>query len=287
MCQLHPVPFHGDTIFCITHENEPYTAMKPIVENMGLAWQSQLAKLNANKERWSITMFVIESQAGPRETVCMPVRKLPAYLAGINPKKVRPELRAKIELYQAESDNALWDYWTKGRAERKTEAPALADLPLTPDQQCTLRDIIRAKVEAIPEAERGKGLYPQLWSRFNNHFRIARYAQLPQSRLSEAIEYLMKMELERKPVELPHLTPCTQLVPIDTKQDYKAAVVDKCLRQALDSLDSAFVHCQFTNAASAPKLSADRSLYVAAMCNIDAAAAILRAMISARTAKTA
>ena len=41
MSQLSPVTFHGDTIFCLTYKQQPYTPMKPIVENLGLAWQSQ------------------------------------------------------------------------------------------------------------------------------------------------------------------------------------------------------------------------------------------------------
>ena len=208
MCELSPVPFHGDTIFCIDYHGEPFTPMKPIVENMGLAWQTQARKLSDNKERWGITMMVIPTESGEQEMVAMPVRKLPAFLAGINPKKVRPELRPKIELYQNESDNALWDYWTKGRAEREAvadrhELPP-ADAPITPDQQCTLQAIVKAKIEALPESERrNKGLYPQIWSRFNNHFRLAQYRQLPQCRLSEAVEYLTQLDLAPAPKALP------------------------------------------------------------------------------------
>lgn len=112
MCQLSPLTFHGDTIFCVTIQGQPYTPAKPIVENMGLAWQPQAAKLSANKEIWGITMIVIPSESGEQQTLCLPVRKLPAWLNSINPKKVRPELRPKIELYQAESDGVLWSYWT-------------------------------------------------------------------------------------------------------------------------------------------------------------------------------
>ena len=35
MCQLSPVTFHGDTIVCIDYQNQPYTPMRPIVENIG------------------------------------------------------------------------------------------------------------------------------------------------------------------------------------------------------------------------------------------------------------
>ena len=198
MCELSPVTFHGDTIFCITIENQPYTPAKPIITNMGLDWGAQSAKLRANRERWGIAMIAIPSESGEQETTCIPVRKLPAFLASINPKKVRPELREKIELYQAECDDALWTYWMNGRAEREQTIPTDTAAPLTPDQQCTLQAIVKAKVEGIPAAQRSKGLYPQIWSRFNNHFRLGSYKQLPQRRMSEAVTYLTRMEVTPK-----------------------------------------------------------------------------------------
>ena len=120
MCELSPVTFHGDTIFCIEHQNQPYTPMRPIVENMGLDWKSQSAKLNANRGRWATVAIIstVAQDGREREMLCLPVRKLPAFLASINPRKVRPELRERIELYQAECDDALWDYWMHGKAER-------------------------------------------------------------------------------------------------------------------------------------------------------------------------
>lgn len=76
------------------------------------------------------------------------------------------------------------------------------DAPLTPDQQCTLQAIVRAKVEALPREQRG-GLYPKTWSRFNNHFRLAKYCQLPQSRLSEAVAYLTQLDMTEGKQALP------------------------------------------------------------------------------------
>ena len=125
MSQLAPVTFHGDTIFCLTYGNQPYTPAKPIVENLGLGWASQSQKLNSNKARWGVTIIVIPSESGEQQMLSLPVRKLPAYLSSSNPKKVRPELRAKIELYQAESDDALWNYWMNGRAERAKAEPVI------------------------------------------------------------------------------------------------------------------------------------------------------------------
>lgn len=126
---LSPVQFHDSILFVINRNNEPYTPMKPIVEGMGLNWASQTAKLNANKERWGIAMIATPSASGDQQTLCMPVRKLPAFMASINPKKVREELRERIRLYQDECDNALWDYWTKGQATRRGRKPGQKALP--------------------------------------------------------------------------------------------------------------------------------------------------------------
>ena len=127
---LSSVSFHGDTIFCTTIDGQPFTPVKPIIENLGLVWGAQTVKLNSNRERWGVSIIEIPSQSGVQQTLCIPVRKLPAFLATINPKKVRADLRPKIELYQAECDEALWNYWTKGRAERASAAlPAPALMP--------------------------------------------------------------------------------------------------------------------------------------------------------------
>ena len=90
--------------------------------------------------------------------------------------------------------NAMREQLENQSLQKMQQLPA-SDAPITPDQQCTLQALVKARVDSIPKAERPKGLYPQIWSRFNNHFRIARYCQLPQSRLSEAIEYLTRMDL--------------------------------------------------------------------------------------------
>ncbi len=86
------------------------------------------------------------------------------------------------------------------------------DAPLTPDQQCTLQAIVRAKVEALPREQRG-GMYPKTWSRFNNHFRLAKYCQLPQSRLSEAVIYLTQLDVTEGRQALPTATPALSPAP--------------------------------------------------------------------------
>ena len=47
------------------------------------------------------------------------------------------------------------------------------------------------------------GHYAALWSRFNNHFRLGSYKQLPQSLMGDAVGYLMKMDVAPKQKALP------------------------------------------------------------------------------------
>lgn len=207
--------------------------MKPIVENMGLAWQTQARKLTDNKERWGIIIMVIPSNGGEQEMLCLPVRKLPAYLASINPNKVRAELRPKIELYQAESDDALWNYWINGKAERATNT---IEAPITPPMQAIIQMMVKAKVEQLPDDKSRKGYYPQVYARFNQTFGIPRYTELPQSKMAEAVQYLVNLEIrpakpakkleEQKKIEEPRLS--TLDITIDmTTYEYKKRLFDQ------------------------------------------------------------
>lgn len=186
MSQLSPVTFHGDTIFCIDYQGQPYTPAKPIVENLGLSWGTQSVKFNANKERWSVSIIETVAQDGRnRETLCIPVRKLPAFLASINPKKVRPELRPKIELYQAECDDALWDYWMKGRAERPaTLTPFTRDDKTTVEDRKPLKSLVSvwSRMTGIPDTD--------LWPQVRAQFGIFRIDQLRKGQLPAALAWV-------------------------------------------------------------------------------------------------
>lgn len=186
MSQLAPVTFHGDTIFCLTYGNQPYTPAKPIVENLGLGWASQSQKLNSNKARWGVTIIVIPSESGEQQMLCLPVRKLPAYLSSINPKKVRPELRAKIELYQAESDDALWNYWMNGRAERAKAEPVIPSLisKRTDPERKALTAIINTWVGMAPIH------YASARAQVNAHFGVTSVDALTVAQVKEAIQWV-------------------------------------------------------------------------------------------------
>ena len=51
------VDFHQDKLTLVEYNGQPYVAMKPLVENMGLDWRSQQRKLTA--KRWGMVKMTI------------------------------------------------------------------------------------------------------------------------------------------------------------------------------------------------------------------------------------
>jgi len=115
MSVMIPVPFRGTTLFVVSHEGQPYTHMKPIVEGMGLSWQGQHEKFNQNKARWGIKEILIPSSGGNQTAICLPLRKLMGWLMTIHPNKVKPAIRDSIIAYQNECDEVLWNHWTQSQ----------------------------------------------------------------------------------------------------------------------------------------------------------------------------
>ncbi|EMD3601465.1 hypothetical protein VQZ06_002774, partial [Salmonella enterica] len=107
------VPFHGDALYVVNHNSEPYTPMKPIVKGMGLDWKSQRTKIKQRFAKGGVEI-TIPTDGGPQRMLCLPLRKLAGWLTTISPNKVKPEIRDKVIRYQEECDDVLYDYWTKG-----------------------------------------------------------------------------------------------------------------------------------------------------------------------------
>lgn len=148
--QLLPVAFRNDTLVLVDQDGEPFIAMKPLVENMGLAWVPQYVKLT-EKFGSVVTIIITTGADGKRyEMTCLPLRKLAGWLYSINPNKVAPELREKIVAYQNECDDALWDYWTKGSASRAGVGLSVGmQLATSKEVSRLLQDLKRETIPAI------------------------------------------------------------------------------------------------------------------------------------------
>jgi hypothetical protein len=114
--QLMNVPFYGDMLVLFNDDKNPMVAMRPIVENMGLDWKSQHEKIS---ERFNLAKRIITTVAEDgknREMVCLPLRKLPAWLYSISANKVAPHLKEKVIRYQEKCDDVLYECWVNSRS---------------------------------------------------------------------------------------------------------------------------------------------------------------------------
>ncbi|EJL7865448.1 hypothetical protein H5T09_03910 [Escherichia coli] len=109
------VPFHGDSLYVVNHNGEPYVPMKPVVEGMGMTWQSQHRKLMERFKTCIIEMMIqLPGDTQRRLVICLALRKLAGWLQTISPNKVKLKIRDKVIQYQEECDDVLYEYWTKG-----------------------------------------------------------------------------------------------------------------------------------------------------------------------------
>ena len=65
---------------------------------------------------------------------------------------------------------------------------------LPPDLRSDLKALVDAKLSTCPAHLQGKAR-AELWARFNRHFRIAAYNQLPPEKMAEARDYIITLEL--------------------------------------------------------------------------------------------
>ncbi|MGI2316354.1 phage antirepressor N-terminal domain-containing protein [Pasteurella multocida] len=179
--QTQTISFYGSQLITLKVDDVIYTAVKPIVEALGLSWSSQHRKLENSKGKFNCAHMSIVAEDGKlREMLCMPLKKLNGWLFSINPEKVRSDLKEKVIQYQEECFEALYNYWYHGKAERKT----------TTDERTGLR-------QAVSQLVSKKGLiYSDACSLIHQRFNVQHIDELTPEQIPMAVEYIHKIVLE-------------------------------------------------------------------------------------------
>ena len=87
--------------------------------------------------------------------------------------------------------------------------------PVTPALRAELKAIVDAKLSTAPADVQGKAR-AEIWTRFNRHFKIAEYAQLPACRMPEARDYLIEMQMKSYPTKTAAAVPANAEQEIET-----------------------------------------------------------------------
>lgn len=91
-------------------DGEDMVAVKPICEALGLSWSRQQKKLSNGAERLRCSLMAIPSAGGIQNMLCIPIKKVAAWLFTINPNKVKERYKAAVIAFQDELQHALYAY---------------------------------------------------------------------------------------------------------------------------------------------------------------------------------
>ncbi len=183
------VPFHGDNLYVVNYNGQPYVPMKPIVEGMGMDWASQFTKLKQRFKSTIAEITMVAEDGKSRNMLCIALRKLSGWLHTISPNKVKPEIRDKVIRYQEECDDVLYEYWTTGEVKKKPNF-----------RQSTAKELIPLRQTAERLIAHGVGnIYPDIWKHVHAEFGVQHINELLPEQIPLAISYLDALEGEYIP----------------------------------------------------------------------------------------
>lgn len=133
------VEFHGNPILTISDGKTIRVAMKPVCEGIGLQWEAQLKRIKRHSVMstcMSIMDIQVPGDIQSRGVITLPLDMLNGWLFGVEPNKVRPEIRDKLIEYQRECFTVLHDYWAKKSQPTPASLPAIPQIPETQDYVC-------------------------------------------------------------------------------------------------------------------------------------------------------
>lgn len=130
MNQVQNISFHGQTVSVFSQNKTQYVAMRPIVENIGLSWDSQFKKIQRHEILNStvVMMTMVAPDGKKREMLCLPLDYLNGWLFGVDARRVKPEIKDRLLTYQRECFRVLNNHFNQPKQTIKLPAPANADI---------------------------------------------------------------------------------------------------------------------------------------------------------------
>ncbi|CNJ18847.1 phage antirepressor [Yersinia aldovae] len=189
------VQFHGQPIVTAMVAGVAYVAMRPIVENIGIDWSGQMAKLKNQRDKFGCRDISTPSKGGVQKMLCIPLRKLNGWLFSINPEKVRADIRDKLIQYQEECFAVLHEYWTKGLVVNPRKATKKA-LPgkITLEQQEAVKQLVMNRGKALPKENQAKAIIT-MWSALKTHFGCS-YKEINEDQFTDALSLAARVPIE-------------------------------------------------------------------------------------------
>ncbi len=254
--------FNDFTFSPVTRDNQPWFKSSEIARALGYAREDTLSRLyDRNADEFTENMTQVVENL---DTVNLTVRVRIFSLRGCH----LVAMFARTPVAKAFRRWVLDVIEQYGDRVPVAHPVTLNDAPISPEQRAELKLIVDSKAGMVPKAVQRRA-YKEIWTRFNRHFHIAEYKQLPCSRMDEARDFLLSMQVNAGKIEaLPQATLpslCAAHPVIDEKPFLEFIEEIQTAHEEVDRILSRLHHSVFTlswKVAEALEQRADIRLYL-------------------------
>jgi len=125
----------GDEVLAArTETSEIYLPVKPICTALGVNWGTQFRKIKSDEVLLESTRTLrLQTRGGPQNLVCMDVEAIPMWLAGIEPSRVRADLRDRLITYKRWVRQVVYEAFARETGIETALGAAQAMTPANPD----------------------------------------------------------------------------------------------------------------------------------------------------------
>lgn len=198
--------FNDVTLTPITRNNQPWVRSADLARALGYSSEKSVSNIfNRNQDEFSNEMSVVINLS--TTDVPTPTRIFSLRGCHLLAMFARTPVAKAFRKWVLDVLDML--------AASNHSAPQPADGPLTPALRAELKAIVDAKLSTAPADVQGKAR-AEIWTRFNRHFKIAEYAQLPACRMPEARDYLIEMQMKSYPTKTAAAVPANAEQEIET-----------------------------------------------------------------------
>ena len=157
------VQFDGDALIAIKRSDEIFVVIKRVCQSLEVDYSSQLSKLKATPWATVVIITIVDASGRRRPMACIPLKRLPMWLATLEPSRVSPHIRAKLERYQERAADALYEAFI-GRSKPAARSPLLAD-SFQPWEATWRKEFMELLCDL--KGERFTGRHPRWAARYN------------------------------------------------------------------------------------------------------------------------
>jgi len=232
------IPFHGDQLIAVQQPNGTvFVHFARVCENLGLSRPTQVRKVSAHAVlSKGLLTLPIETEGGTQQVQCLRVDLLPLWMAGLHASRVKEHLREKLECYQAEAAQVLWNAFGDRIVVEETGIVSIEDDPSIQQLQ-RIAEMGRAIMHMAEQQIELQRQQTALTTRMDSAARVIRGYD---GRIVTVEEHLATVDVRVGLLE-------ARLRPAATIDDEQAAEISsrvKVLAQALTAQDSSKNHYQ-------------------------------------------